>query len=212
MGDSRQAVDNVVCDAVPLQVLGAMGMHSLKVLTVATLATATTLLAGCYNTNDRKRTDDLVKEVATLKKQQEDLKKELEEWPFRLEIAESGIQWDSSVRLTPGSDGYSVVRSNLGPMTVKFDNVQPYANGSRVTLRFGNLTSASIDGLTATASWGKDNSDPGKAVGTREVKFKDTLRSGAWTTTSIVLEKIPPSELAFLTLSEISHDAISLRR
>lgn len=55
--------------------------------------------------------------------------------------------------LTPGSADYSAVRSDLGILTVGLTNVQPYANGSRITLRIGNTTSAKINGAKMTINW-----------------------------------------------------------
>src|SRR5688572_15898765 len=59
--------------------------------------------------------------------------------------------------LTPGSDGFSAVRTDIGTITATLTNVEPYANGSRITIRFGNPTSARIASLKATVEYGKDN-------------------------------------------------------
>ena len=53
----------------------------------------------------------------------------------------------------PGDNGYVAPRFDLGVITVKLDNVQPYASGSKVTLSFGNLSSAQIDGLKGKLDW-----------------------------------------------------------
>ena len=76
---------------------------------------------------------------------------------------------EKNVYLTPGSDKYSIVKSDLGILTVSIQNIVPYANGSKVTLQFGNLSSATIDGLKATLEWG--------AVDEKDVPDNDHAKS-----------------------------------
>src|SRR6266496_305209 len=122
--------------------------------------------------------------------------------------------WDKIAYLTPGAEGYSTVGFDLGVLTVKLDDVKPYANGSKVTLRFGNVLSSAIDGLTATIEWGRVN-DKGVADNTsaksREMIFNQTLQGGAWTSIPVVLEGLPPTELGFVRVSKIHHTGIKLR-
>ena len=68
-------------------------------------------------------------------------------------VEKIGQEFDGAAYLTPGAEGYSVVRADLGALTVKIDNVEPYANGSRITLQIGNLTSATINGAKAKMDW-----------------------------------------------------------
>lgn len=115
--------------------------------------------------------------------------------------------------LTPGTDGYALVKSDLGVLTVSLDNIQPYASGSRVTLRFGNLMAATINGLKVKLEWGSLNKKGvpvTESVKSREVKFSEALRSGSWTRTDVVLEGIPPTELGFVRVREVGHTGISL--
>jgi hypothetical protein len=117
--------------------------------------------------------------------------------------------------LTPGSDGYSVVRTDLGPVTVSLIDVQPYANGSRVTLKIGNTTSATINGAKATLEWGNvdakglPNNENAKS---RDVSFTESLTRGSWTTVRVVLDRVPPAALGFVRVKNILHTGISLLR
>jgi Protein of unknown function (DUF3251) len=83
-----------------------------------------------------------------------------------------------------------------------------------VTLRFGNVLSSAINGLTATIDWGKVNekgfADDSSAK-SKEMTFNQTLQEGAWTSIPIVLEGIPPAELGFVRVSKIHHTGIRLR-
>lgn len=133
----------------------------------------------------------------------------------KLEINEMFEDWDKVAYMTPGLDGYSVVQSDLGPMTVSLENVQPYANGSRVTLQFGNLSSATIDGAKAKIEWGKVDSK-GLAINDttnhREVTFTKQLRAGAWTQVPVVIERVPPTDLGFVRIRNVTHAGIRLAR
>lgn len=117
--------------------------------------------------------------------------------------------------LKPGDEGYSVVQSDIGVLTVALVDIKPYANGSKVTLNFGNTTAATINGLNAKIDWGsvgEDGTPMNEKAKSREVKFNETLRSGAWTQANVVLEGIPPTELGFIRLREVGHSGIKLSK
>jgi hypothetical protein len=46
----------------------------------------------------------------------------------------------------------------------------------------------------------------------REVTFERSLRGGAWTDIQVVLEAVPPNQLGFVRLSDLSHKGITLTR
>lgn len=122
---------------------------------------------------------------------------------------------DAIAYLTPGAAGYSVIRTDLGPMTVSLENVQAYANGSRITLQFGNLTSATVNGAKVKVEWGSvdaKGSPNNESARSRDVTFTQALRSGRWTNAPIVLEGVPPTELGFVRVKEFGHSGIVLLR
>jgi hypothetical protein len=94
-------------------------------------------------------------------------------------------------------------------------NVQPYANGTRVTLRFGNLLSATINGAKAKLEWGSvdaKGSPKNESAQSREVSFTESLRAGAWTNVQVVLEGVPATELGFVRVRDLTHVGINLLR
>ena len=122
--------------------------------------------------------------------------------------------WDKVAYLTPGSDGYAAVKMDLGYLTVNLANIAPYANGSKVSLTFGNLTSATIDGLKATIEWGSvdDKGLPkNEEAKSREIKLTESLFSGAWNKADVVLEGVPPTALGFVRVRDVTHQGIRLR-
>ena len=162
------------------------------------------------------------RQVAALQKKTDDLQGEVKKLQESVEQLKNDQSWDKFERefgaiayLTPGAGGYSVIESDLGHLTVQLMNVQPYANGTRVTLRFGNLTSATIDGAKATIEWGRvdgKGSPKNDEARTRDVIFDESLRAGAWTEVGVVLDGVPSQELGFVRVRNIAHRGIRLVR
>lgn len=170
------------------------------------------VLAGCVSDADVKT---LREELETLKTKNAELDKELSS--LRAQQRLSKFRDDAAVAafLTPGSDGYDVIRTDLGSMTVSLKNIQAYANGSRITLQFGNLTSATINGAKATLEWGrvdKEGIPENDSVRSREVSFAASLQAGGWTGVPVVLDAVPSTELGFVRVFDVKHTGISLRK
>lgn len=119
----------------------------------------------------------------------------------------SGIE--RFVILSPSDEGYSVVKTDIGFLTVQLEDIKPYASGSKVTLKFGNPMAATIQGLGAKLEWGPVGAPRSMS---RKVSIQENLRSGAWTQVNVVLEGIPPAELGYVRLSELATVGTSLQR
>jgi len=122
---------------------------------------------------------------------------------------------DSIAYLTPSDRGYSVIQTSLGAITVNLADVQPYANGSRVSIKFGNTTSATIDDAKATVDWGRVDAKgtPDNAhQASEEIVFEKSLAAGSWTTVRVVLAAVPPSDLGFVRIHGLAHKGIRLIR
>ena len=120
----------------------------------------------------------------------------------------------AEVDLTPGDSAYAVLRIDIGSIAVTLDALAPYGSGSRVSMTLGNLTSAGIDGLAATVSWGIPSSDGENSVvqgHSRRVTLSKSLPPGAWTKVSFALDSVPPNQIGFLRLGEASATSIRLR-
>ena len=178
--------------------------------------------AGCDKVqrllDAQNQISDQGQKIELLLQQVEGLKKEVEatkKTQSSLEMKELFREWEKIAYLEPGDAGYSTIRFGLGVLTVQMSDVKPYANGSKVNLKFGNPLASSITGLKAKLDWGrvddKGLADNGTAK-SKEFIFSETLSSGAWTTVPVVLDGIPPPELGFVRVSEVRHVGISLIR
>ena len=171
---------------------------------LAIMFLASALLAACVK--DER--------VAPLEAKVASLEKEIEQLQFQLRLQDETKGWDGIAYLTPGSSGYSVIRMDLGNLTVSLEDIAPYANGSKIKLLFGNLTSATIEGLKAKIEWGSVDEKgvpKNKEAKAREVKLTESLIPGNWNKMEVVLEGVPPSALGFVRVREVGHQAIRLR-
>lgn len=121
---------------------------------------------------------------------------------------------DKIAILYPGTDGYSSIKSDLGVLTVILDNVKPYANGSQVTLRWGNILNTTIDGLNMKIDYGSvDNG--GNIVNenakSRDYKMSKSLLPGSWNNVDVVLEGVRPENLGFIRINDLNHSGIRLK-
>ncbi|RYF02141.1 MAG: DUF3251 domain-containing protein [Comamonadaceae bacterium] len=176
-------------------------------------AVATFVLAGC--SGGEGETTALKNDISTLQQETKQLRTELSDLRTFVHTMRRIDGMDKVAFLTPGSEGYTVVTSDLGKLTVSIANVVPYANGSKVTLQIGNLTAGSIEGLKAKIEWGTLDQSGLPDLGStrsRDVVLKDKLVSGSWTNSDVVLERIAPTELGFVRLVDVGHRGVILRR
>ncbi len=171
------------------------------------------LLAGC---NDAANVVALEKKTAALEQQLTAIEQRLEEAEHQISLGSMNDLLrtiENFAYLTPGASGYSVIRTDLGMLTVSLENIQAYANGSKVTLKFGNLIAGTINGLNATLEWGKvdANGKPeNETAKSRKVTFVEPLNSGSWTRSNVVLEGVQPAELGFVRVKDVGHAGVRL--
>lgn len=179
-------------------------------------------LCGCNSPQQvaeiRKTLDAQEKEFAAIRQEMQSLRLEVSE----LKGKQGNLDFSNLVRdlekiaiLTPGDTGYSLIRFDLGVLAVQMADVKAYANGTKISLKFGNPLSSSINGLEVKLDWGKVNEKGMPADNSEKSKqftFSEIIRSGAWTTVPVVLEGIPPADLGYVRVYEIAHGGMSLSK
>lgn len=149
--------------------------------------------------------------IKALQDQAQELRAELHTAQISLGAIQIGKSLEKLAVLTPGADGYSLIKFDHGQLTVKLDDVAAYANGSKVKIRFGNMASADFQGVSGKIIWA-ETAKPGQDPITKDKKFtlsKD-LKSGGWTIATFVLEEIPPASLDYIRLEELAASGIRL--
>lgn len=130
------------------------------------------------------------------------------------------------VTLDPASDqGFGRLDTTVMPLTISMKDVKALADGSRLVLSIGNLSTATVSASSLSVKYGSrapefKQGDEGYASrynawhsGLRERKqdVTDSLRPGTWNTVSINLPGVPPNQLGYVEISgDISQ--ISLRQ
>lgn len=185
---------------------------------VTATAVATALLSACGG-------GITAQEAATLKSEAADLRSGVATLQIKVAVLERQLDElvnDELLRkaegvayLTPGSNGYSTARSDFGLLTFKLEDVQAFANGTKITLKIGNPLSATLNGLSAEIQWG--GVDPKSRLpneelpgGSRAVKFAEPVRAGAWTMAQVVLEGASPADIGFIRVRDVAHTGIGL--
>lgn len=137
--------------------------------------------------------------------------KALEDRTAKLEQAAAAHQ---AITLKPGATGYSMIQSDMGPIAVAIANIEPYANGSRVVLDFGNPTAARLSGLKAKIEWGSNDAKglPMAATATQSTSFTapEPLPPGSWKQYSVDLGGVPPTQLGWVRVSAFDSGTVDL--
>lgn len=176
---------------------------------VLSLLTAVTVLVGCSND---PRISDLKKEQQLIMKELDSIKVNVDEIQFNQLISATAEDLKQSAFLTPDSQGYVPIGFDLGILTVSIKDIASYANGCKVTLEFGNVLSAAIDGIKTEIEYGAVN-EKGipqvKTAKTKTITFTESLLPGAWTKVSVILD-IPSEQLGYMRFQNLTNSQIKL--
>jgi hypothetical protein len=117
--------------------------------------------------------------------------------------------------LRPSEKGFGAVRTNLGILVISFENIEPYADGSKVKLNIGNLQVGTFSDIKATIEWGtlgKDGFLDVIAQKTKDLTLSGEFISGRWNPYELTLEEIPPDKFSFIRLKDLSISSVSLSK
>ena len=140
----------------------------------------------------------------------------IEERLIDVESQTSQLSGEGRAFLTPSGKGYSFIKSDIGMLTFELTGVKPYADGSRITLKIGNPTSAKITSLEMNLRWGPVNEkglmiyDPPP----REMKHvvADPIAPSSWNIVTVDLGGIPPSKFGQLIVENVSATGMTLTK
>ncbi|GJQ60968.1 MAG: hypothetical protein SCALA702_00210 [Melioribacteraceae bacterium] len=176
------------------------------------------LLSGCsLNTETKKMQQDLdsLKNIListdSLMKGLDNRISELEAKSLLSELLKDS---EKGAILTIGESGYSSVVSDLGVLTVSLENVSKYASGTKLTLRFGNILSTTINGLQFEVFYAPktENADYDYwNEKSKKVTLSKSLEKGSWTTTNVIIQDISPEEIKNIWIKNVYHTGITLQ-
>ena len=117
--------------------------------------------------------------------------------------------------LRPTDPGYALIDSDFGRLAFSIENVESYANGSKIVLQIGNPTMATYSGMKAKVEWGRADKDGSPSDDhKRFMNFApvDPLPAGSWHNYSLTLADVPPNELGWVRISNFNNGNVSMRR
>ena len=211
-----------------------MGRQRRRAPAICTVLISAFALAACERApgpdqakGAKERFDRIEKEVKVLSdkldlanEQIAQLRGNLADLEFQMGLVSS--RYKSTV-LDPGERGFSRLDTSVGSFAIPIQDVAAHADGVRVRLHVGNLTTATVNGGTFQAKWGprqpslrdKDFSrkytEWSKSLRDKRIDFLEDLKSGAWNDVTLTLPGLPPAQFGHLELS-METNKISLLR
>jgi hypothetical protein len=168
--------------------------------------------------------------VAELEKQVATLRDSLEEVKLTASVLESTVNTlPESIRNTlhPASASFDPAKKEFQPVhsgdygvfLVSLENIQPYANGYRVTFNLGNPMQVSFNGVEMKLRWGPTRPENWKEWAEWSKKLQEltqsvpnTLRPGSWNPVTVVIAPATAEQIGVIEVTEISTKTVALTR
>ena len=132
----------------------------------------------------------------------------------RLDRVEKRIGEHDAVTLKPGQTGYGMLTTDMGRIAVAIAKVEPVANGTRVTLDFGNPSAARLTGMKARIEWGTNDSRGLPVVGgniqSTQFLASEPLPAGSWRQYFVDLPGVAPNQLGWVRVSAFDSGTVDL--
>ena len=132
----------------------------------------------------------------------------------RLAKLEQSAGEHQAITMKPGDTGYGLLDTDFGRIAVAIADVQPSATGSRVTLDFGNPTTARLSGMKAKVEYGATDSKGLPVVGgnVQSINFTapEPLPPGSWRQYQIDVPGVAPNRLGWVRLSGFDSGTVDL--
>lgn len=171
------------------------------------------LLVGC-DQNPLTKIPSIEQSVEAQNTRIEALEEKLRQAELKLFFLELSKDPYKSATFDPAADeGFGRIDTSVGAFAVSIQEVKPHADGVRVRLHVGNLTSATVSGGTFKAKWGPrmpkaegsawaaSYGEWQKLLQEKDAKFTEELKPGTWNNLTLTLPGIPPEQFGYLELS-----------
>ena len=180
------------------------------------LFSASLLLWGCGEKAPSNEFQDIkINNLNTNLKQTQSELAELKSKVSEISATDLYNSFEKIAYLQVGSNAFSPLATEVGTITINLGNIQTYANGSKVTLVFGNPLAATMSDIKFTIDYGtldKDGSPKNAMQKSKEIKLTQTFQSSTWNNVDVLLEGLPVNELGFVRVHDLTINQIALRR
>jgi hypothetical protein len=174
------------------------------------------LLTACENSKDdsfqklNEKVTELENRLAISEHQLFDLKNSVSDLSTKLNASDN----KDRVFLIVGNNDSIPLATSIGKLTLSIKDVQPFANGSKVFLNFGNPLNTDVKDIKFNIHYGmldKYGLPDASSEKSKEVKIIEPLKSGSWNIVDVVLENLPVTNLGYISIDSFEISTISLR-
>ena len=121
------------------------------------------------------------------------------------------VRFNSAI-FDPSDQGFERLDSSVGTFAISIQEVSAHADGVRVRLHVGNLSTATVGGGKFKAKWGSRQPKMGekgwiskyqaweKSLLQKDISFTEDLRPGTWNNVTLILPGVPPEKFGHLEL------------
>ena len=112
------------------------------------------------------------------------------------------------------SEGFQQVDSDISPFLISIHDVKPYGDGTRLTIRIGNVAAADFSGVSLNLQYGRkapesedgsldfeELAKPYYATKDKEHKVLERIKASSWNPTTVTLPGVKPDELGYITIA-----------
>jgi len=176
-------------------------------MAIASFGTVT----GC-DSGTSGRMADSEKVIQTQAKTIEALESRVNELESKLLQLEFSKDQYKSVALDPSDQGFGRLDTSVGTFAVSIRQVSAHADGVRVRLHVGNLTTAAVNGGKFKVKWGYRMPKIGekdwakqylswqKSILEKDISFTEELRPGTWNNVNLLLPGVPLEKFGYLEI------------
>jgi hypothetical protein len=186
-------------------------MKVLAIASVVAIASASLGLVGCDQVASRQELRALRDQVIAQESKIGALQMEnaVQDDQLNQFVELSQKSGTSQIFLDPASSGgYTKLDTSVAPFLITFSGTSPNADGAKLELLIGNISTARFSGGSLTVTYGPrapTNQDEVPAwnagLKTSTQPFATDLRAGTWNKVSIPLPGIKPDQLGHLRVS-----------
>lgn len=174
------------------------------------------ILTGCEDLKVGSSNDELVNKISELENRLITNEAELHE--IKNQISDVSVnelirKFEKIAFLKVGSKEFLPITTEVGVITVNLSSIEPYANGSKLSIVFGNPLAATITNVKFTVDYGslgKDGLILEESERSKEINLTEPLKAASWNKVELLLEALPINELGYVRIRNLTVSNISL--
>lgn len=174
---------------------------------------------------------EIEKRISALESSRDELSSQVLKANLKVSFLELRLKFlanEEEGSLDPAEKGFAVVKANNGHFLVTCDDVAPYGDGQKVTIRIANPYNMTFNGFSIAARYGprapampsgadSETSEKWsaaydtwqKSLREKQLSLTDDLRPGRWNRVVMILAPAKADEVGFIGI-KISTDRVTL--